>query len=504
MIPGENMLEITKPSWRLNNLYRIVDRDGTSIQLKLNAVQSYVIDNLHTRNVILKARQLGMSTFAVLYILDQCLFNQDFSAGIVSYSLEHAQHIFRRIIGHALDTLTPLCSQLAAVKQRSAREVVFANGSVLRVDTTLRGGAYQAVLVSEFGKTCARNPLKAEEVITGTLNTLSKDSTAIIESTGEGAEGYFADMVNQAAQRGNDDLTSLDYKLFFFPWYQEPTYHIDQYVEYSHQQDQYFAKLEQEQSIKLSEPQRYWYAKQSIVLGEKIKQEFPSTISEAFTSSSDAYYFQMTIEAAYNDKRMLYTNVYDPIAPVYIAMDLGVNDLTVIIFFQVTHGEIKIIDYYEDNNKGVDFYARFLQQDKRYLYHAIYLPHDSSHRDKSKPENVFERQFRELFAHLGTTIQVLPRVDKNLNISNAKIKFERCVFDLRKSKPLIDQLSKYRKKWSEATGRYLDEPLHDTSSHYADAFIYAMQAVSSLEAATGLRGAMDKHRQAVEQRKYKI
>ena len=139
---------IRDKSWRMNHLYRVVSKDGESVPFKLNYVQQEVLDNLHSRNLILKARQLGMSTFSVLYLLDECIFNPNTSAGIVSYSLEHAQHIFKRIIGHALDTFDKIDS---GVIQRSAREMTFSNGSFLRVDTTLRGGAYQLVLVSEFG-----------------------------------------------------------------------------------------------------------------------------------------------------------------------------------------------------------------------------------------------------------------------------------------------------------------------------------------------------------------
>jgi hypothetical protein len=208
------MEKLLDKKWRMNNLYKIVDRDGNSINFKLNPVQNEVLENLHTRNILLKARQLGMSTFSVLYILDEAIFNDNLSAGIVSYSLEHAQHIFKRIIGHALDTMTPTAKALTGVVQRSAREISFQNGSFLRVDTTLRGGAYQLVLVSEFGKTCARNPLKAEEVITGTLNALSKESKCIIESTGEGNSGFYAEMVHNAVEHGNKNLSPLQYKLF--------------------------------------------------------------------------------------------------------------------------------------------------------------------------------------------------------------------------------------------------------------------------------------------------
>jgi hypothetical protein len=470
----------------------------------MNSVQEYVYDNLHTRNLILKARQLGMSTFAVLYLLDEALFNHNLSAGIVSYSLEHAQHIFKRIIGHALDTLPDWIKPLTGQKQRSAREITFENGSFLRVDTTLRGGSYQVVLVSEFGKTCARNPLKAEEVVTGTLQSVPMNGRVIIESTGEGNEGYFAELVNNATQRGNNNLSPLEYKSFFFSWDQEPSYTMSQQVTYGVELTDYFNKLEETLDIKLSQGQRNWYAHQKSILGDKVKQEFPSTVAEAFLSSSDAYYFQQSIEKAYQDHRCITTNPYDPLAHVYVAMDIGVNDLTVMVFFQVVHGEIRIIDYYEDKNKGVDFYAHYLQQDKKYLYHTIFLPHDAAHRDGIVVENTYERDLRRLFAGTPTKFLVLKRTDKNLQISNAKIKFDRCVFNLARVKPLLDQLSKYRKRWSEMYGKFEDTPLHDLSSNYADAFQYACSAVTHIEAASNISGSLQKHKALVESRRKQI
>lgn len=222
----EDLTLLDNKEWRMNNLYRIVNKQGDSIKFVMNPVQQEVLNGLHNRNLILKARQLGMSTFSVLYMLDECIFNSNLSAGIVSYSLEHAQHIFKRILGHALDNLKPYAKELVGVVQRSAREITFKNGSFLRVDTTLRGGAYQSVLVSEFGKTCARNPLKADEVITGTLQSVPIDGQIIIESTGEGSESYFYDMCTQAALHGNENLSLLQYKLFFFPWWVESLYSL--------------------------------------------------------------------------------------------------------------------------------------------------------------------------------------------------------------------------------------------------------------------------------------
>src|SRR3990167_716087 len=485
---------------RLNNCYRIIDRNSNSIRFKLNPVQQNVLRGLHTRNLILKARQLGMSTFAVLYLLDEVLNNENMSAGIVSYSLEHAQHIFKKIIGHAYDTVNPLIKQFAPIKQRSAREISFMNGSSIRVDTTLRGGSYPLVLVSEFGKTCSRNPQKAEEVITGTLQAVPKDGKVIIESTGEGNEGFYAELVMEASRRGNDNLSNLDYKLFFYNWTEEASYVLEEKVTYEIAFTDYFNKLEKESGKIITQPQRNWYAVQSKVLGDKMRQEFPSTVSEAFLASSDAFYFAEGIQKAYENNRCLHTSLYDALLHVYVAMDIGVNDLTVMVFFQIAHGEIRVIDYYEDKNKGVDFYAKFLLQDKKYLYNTIFLPHDSTKRDALDVSNTYERDFARLFASTGTRFIVLKRMDKQLSISHAKIKLERCVFNISRVKPFLDKISKYRKKWNEATGRYLEDPFHNEASNHADCFQYMCQAVGHLETINSMGGALEKHRKAVENR----
>jgi len=490
-------------NWRLNNLYRIINKDGDSVPFKMNSVQQDFLSSNHNRKITLKARQLGMSTACVIDMLDDAIFTPNLACGIVSYSREHAQHILKRIIGHALDTWLKEYKAIFNVVSRSATEISFSNGSVLRVDTTLRGGTYLHVLVSEFGKTCARNPQKAEEVITGTLNAVPIKGKIVIESTGEGNEGFFAEMVQNASLRGNENLSALEYKLFFYPWMSESTYCMKDKIDYPVELTDYFNSLEKSENITITQPQRNWYALQKMLQGDKVRQEYPSTVSEAFLASSDAFYFAEYIEQAYIEKRCLQTPLYDALSPLYVAMDIGVNDLTVMIFFQVIHGEIRVIDYYEDSNKGVDFYAKYLLQDRKYLYHTIFLPHDAVKRDALIVENTYERDFKRLFEGTNTKFHVLKRTEKQLQISHAKIKFSRCVFNISKVKPLLDQIGKYRKKWHEATGRYIEEPLHDISSNYADAFQYMCSAVTHIETVSSMSGALEQHRKVVENRSNK-
>lgn len=483
---------------RLCKLYHIINKKGECVPFRPNPVQLDLYDHLHRRNLVLKARQLGMSTFAVILLLDSVIFTQNFTAGIVSYSLEHAQHIFKRIIGHALDTFA-LGQDAPRVVQRSAKEITLANGSSIRVDTTLRGGSYQAVLVSEFGKTCARDPGKAEEIVTGTLQAVPSDGLVIIESTGEGSDGYFAEMVLNAERRGNAELSELDYRLFFYPWFREPSYSLEANQEVYCSQADYFAELERN-GISLTRQQRNWYIKQELLLGDKVRQEYPSTVQEAFLSSSDAYYYAEAIAIAWKEGRCPMASIYDPLHKLYVAMDIGVNDLTVIVFFQCIHGEVRIVDYYEDSNKDCDFYAKFLLQDKRYLYDTIYLPHDSTHRGKLDVYNTYERDFRRLFEGTGTRVLVLPKESKQLGISHTRVMLRRMVFNASRCKPLLDQLAKYRKIWSESFGKYSEEPLHNIASNYADALRYCAQAVARIEASIGQEGALQRHKEVTAAR----
>ena len=61
--------------WRLNNLYFIVDKDNKSVRFKMTDEQLEYYDGMHSRNIILKARQLGFTTEVCIIQLDLALFH---------------------------------------------------------------------------------------------------------------------------------------------------------------------------------------------------------------------------------------------------------------------------------------------------------------------------------------------------------------------------------------------------------------------------------------------
>jgi hypothetical protein len=226
----EQMLEerFSDRRWRLNNLYTIKDKAGNAIPFRMNANQEQLLSELWTLNIILKARQMGFTTLIQLVMLDACLFNSNTSAGIVAHNREDAEAFFDDKIKFAYDHLDPEIQKAVPATQDSAKSLTFANGSRIRVGTSLRSGTFQYLHVSEFGKTCAQFPAKAKEIVTGAFNAVEAGQFIAVESTAEGQEGTFYDMVMEAKRNAElqRQLTPLDFKLHFFAWWKDKTYSL--------------------------------------------------------------------------------------------------------------------------------------------------------------------------------------------------------------------------------------------------------------------------------------
>jgi hypothetical protein len=256
--------QLSDPRWRLNNLYWITDKSGSRIQFKLNWAQESLMNDLHFCNLVLKARQLGFTTFIQIFMLDQCLFNSNIRAGTIAHRLDDARTIFRDKIRYPYDNLPEALRNARPLLSDSAEELVLSNNSSIRVGTSLRSVTLQYLHISEYGKLCAQFADKAREVRTGALNTLQAGKVVFIESTAEGKEGHFFELceAGQTKQRMGTRLTPLDFKFHFYPWWKEPSYELDpEGVVVGDDLRKYFERLESCDGIKLSDRKRAWYAK---------------------------------------------------------------------------------------------------------------------------------------------------------------------------------------------------------------------------------------------------
>ncbi len=276
--------------WRLDNLYKVINEDGEVVQFKLRPAQRQLLREMHYKNIILKARQLGFTTFICIFLLDYALFNRNKQIGIIGPTQADTSTIFRKIKVAWESFPDPIKKFLGLSTLGDSKvEYEFTNGSIMRIATSLRSGTYQAVLITEFGKICARFPDKAEEIITGTLPAVPANGLIFIESTAEGEDGPYFDMVQDAieAKKMHRVLTTKEYKFFFFPWYDNPADVVKGDVTIPSEMNEYLNKVERISMRTLSQEQRNWYYLESKIQKFKMKQEHPSSPDEAFLTSGN-------------------------------------------------------------------------------------------------------------------------------------------------------------------------------------------------------------------------
>ena len=430
---------------------------------------------MHDCNIILKARQLGITTFLCIYFLDQVLWNENTNAGIIAHTQDDASNIFKDKLKFAFDNLHPDIRAIFRPLGDSAKELSFSNGSTIRVGTSLRSSTLQLLHISEFGKICAKYPEKAREIITGSLNTVHIGQKIFIESTAEGKEGRFYDMCEQS--RLNPPKTSQDFKFFFFPWWRHPEYTQGVECEITTDLRDYFAKLYLD-GIHLKDYQKWWYASKFKVQKDDMLREFPSKPEEAFQASQEGYWYSTDLKGLYDCGRLVNIS-YDKALPVHTAWDLGQADSTSIWFFQVNRSdEINIIDFWQKASTPLDQISIMLKS-KGYNYGIHIWPHDAGARDRSGV--TFVDQCRSI----GISGTVLEPQGILQGISLVKTTLSKCWFDKTKCAEGLRMLESYKKKWSSSFGGWTSEPVHDHASHAADAFRYLCSGLKRVTNASG-------------------
>ena len=188
---GVDVLKAIKLKWfRLNTIYYIKNKEGKKVRFRPNQQQRDFYINKKQNDIILKARQLGFTTFKMIYDLDDCLFIDDYAVGCIAHNDSAAKEIFRNKVKYAyesipqgyLDLFDKISSGIPIPQNDTKGQYVFSNGSSISVSTGYRGGTLQSLHVSEFGKICKKRPDVAQEIINGAFESVPKNGTKTIES----------------------------------------------------------------------------------------------------------------------------------------------------------------------------------------------------------------------------------------------------------------------------------------------------------------------------------
>lgn len=201
-------------------LLKIRARDGRLIPLRPNAAQkAYAATPRSKQHIILKARQLGFTTYIAARFLIATITRPGTLSVLVAHDLDSAQEIFQ-IVRRFADNLPECLRDCLQTSRSNVRQLVFpALDSQFRVESAAdencgRGLTIQNLHCSEV----ARWPGDAAATLASLRASFSSGSpgAVVLESTPRGAAGCFYEEWQRAGETG--------IRQHFFPWWWETAY----------------------------------------------------------------------------------------------------------------------------------------------------------------------------------------------------------------------------------------------------------------------------------------
>jgi len=245
---------------------------------------------------IVKPRQFGFTTDAVIDMFDDACFVPGSSAAITAHDRESVSKIFQ-IAKRAYENMPP---ELRPVTQYDTRnEYKFLTrfdgiplDNEFYVALKIRGTTIQRLHVSEAAHVEDRDELKM-----GAKQAVPKTGRITEETTGNGMNEFYDDVMYALDRQQKGLSGEMDYRVFFYPWFSNPEYTL-----YGTLGSIDAAKYEDENKLRsqygLTDGQLLWRRWKldefrtnrtdgvTLNVFQRFKQEYPATILEAFQSGA--------------------------------------------------------------------------------------------------------------------------------------------------------------------------------------------------------------------------
>lgn len=208
----------TKERMAMETMLMVADKEGNDVPFILNKQQQTLDARLTGRDIVPKARQLGMSTYVLGRYFIKCLSKRNTRAVVISHDKESTQKMLSRVHYFKDNIRGPK----AVVKNASKNELTFPKtNSAFYIGTA---GS------RKFGRGDTITDLHCSEVafwpdpltlITGLFQAVPRSGEIIMESTGNGVGNYYHRMCVRAAEgKGR-------WRMHFFNWLDFPEYDVD-------------------------------------------------------------------------------------------------------------------------------------------------------------------------------------------------------------------------------------------------------------------------------------
>jgi hypothetical protein len=255
----------------------VQDKSDRVVPLRLKRAQRHFAERITDRNIILKARQLGFST-----IIQAFIFKRVIESSSRWVTMAHDDDTTAKLRRMAALFFERLPNHLGVSRRLDNAGITsYSNGSEVTITSAGsqqggRGGTYGGGFHwSEVAFTA-----NASKITSGVMQGVSDNGVVFLESTPNGAGGFFYNAVMQA--RSDES----QYTLHFYPWWWDEDYQIpldpDEVVEYTDEEQ----KLVDQHN--LTAEQIKWRRKKKSTPGLEFRQEYPEDIDDCFVTSGES------------------------------------------------------------------------------------------------------------------------------------------------------------------------------------------------------------------------
>lgn len=213
-------------------LLKVRDREGRARPLKANEVQRKFEDRRGQQNIVLKARQMGITTWVAARFFLKTIT----ASGVMTVQVAHtqgaAEGIFR-MVQRFWESLPEKLRKGPLRRSRANRgQMRFAElDSEFRVLSAGDEGAGRGLTMHNLHcSEVSRWPRAAGETLAGLRAALAPGGELVIESTPNGAYGCFYDEWRRAEGSGNGVVQH------FFPWWMEKEYVSNKVTEFTEEE----------------------------------------------------------------------------------------------------------------------------------------------------------------------------------------------------------------------------------------------------------------------------
>jgi len=207
--------------------------------------------------------------------------------------------------------------------------------------------------------------------------------------------------------------------------------------------------------------------KKLVTNGEMTQEEFEQEWYCSFESAIKGSYYARQISQLHKENRYRILP-YDELLPVFTVWDLGVGKNLAVGFYQATGKEVRMIDYWQGENKDGLPQAIKELENKPYLYGKHFAPHDIKHTEfgTGKTRIVTAKE-------LGIDFEKVPELKVDDGIERGRLFFSRLWVDSNNCEKWLDAMGQYRQAWDDKRGCFIETPYKDWTNHKADIHRYA-------------------------------